>query len=176
MYFWLFYHLCPVIYARSYYFKNYEIRTLTLSLSLYIYIYIYICSSNKPTRVRSNFIEYPVQMAVPYPSKKPTKCSLRKAKAGNIHVSKNEIDNSLKVDQAVRVFVNVPGEQASVPGRVIPRTPKIVLDASLLITQHYKLIIKGKCSNPKKGVASFPTRRWSCYCKKILRVHNDYGH
>ena len=30
------------------------------------------------------------------------------------------------------------------PGRVIPKTQKMVLDATLLNTQHYKVRIKGK--------------------------------
>ena len=45
---------------------------------------------------------------------------------------------------AVRVFANGPGDLGSIPGRVIPKTQKMVLDASLLNTQHYKVRIKGK--------------------------------
>ena len=44
----------------------------------------------------------------------------------------------------VRVFANGPGDQDSIPGRVIPKTQKVVIDASLLNTQHYKVGIKGK--------------------------------
>ena len=44
----------------------------------------------------------------------------------------------------VRVFANGLGELGSIPGRVIPKTPKMVLDATLLNTQHYKVRIKGK--------------------------------
>ena len=44
---------------------------------------------------------------------------------------------------AVRVFANGPGDLGSIPGRVIPKTQKMVLDASLLNTQHYKVRIKG---------------------------------
>ena len=47
-------------------------------------------------------------------------------------------------DLAVRVFANGPGDMGSIPGRVIPKTQKMVLDASLLNTQHYKVRIKGK--------------------------------
>ena len=36
----------------------------------------------------------------------------------------------------VRVFANGPGDRGSIPGRVIPNTKKMVLDASLLNTQH----------------------------------------
>ena len=43
-----------------------------------------------------------------------------------------------------RVFANGPGDQGSIPGQVIPKTQKMVLDASLLNTQHYKVHIKGK--------------------------------
>ena len=37
-----------------------------------------------------------------------------------------------------------PGDQGSIPGRVIPKTQKMVLDAALLSTQNYKVRIKGK--------------------------------
>ena len=38
-----------------------------------------------------------------------------------------------------RVFANDPGDQGSIPGRVIPKTQKMALDAALLNTQHYKV-------------------------------------
>ena len=40
----------------------------------------------------------------------------------------------LDIGLAVRVFANGLG---SIPGRVIPKTQKMVLDSSLLNTQHY---------------------------------------
>ena len=43
----------------------------------------------------------------------------------------------------VRVFANGPGDLGSKPGRVIPKTQKMVLDASLLYTQHYKVTYQG---------------------------------
>ena len=45
---------------------------------------------------------------------------------------------------AVRVFTNGPGNRGSIPDQIIPKTQKMVLDATLLNTQHYKLRIKGK--------------------------------
>ena len=44
----------------------------------------------------------------------------------------------------VRVFTNGLGDLGSILGRVIPKTQKMVLDSSLLNTQHYKVRIKGK--------------------------------
>ena len=44
----------------------------------------------------------------------------------------------------VRVFTNGPGDRSSIPGRVILKTQKMVLDAFLLNTQPYKVRIKGK--------------------------------
>ena len=49
-----------------------------------------------------------------------------------------------------RVFVNGPGDQGSIPGRVIPKTQKLVLDAALLSTQHYKVRIKGKVQQSRE--------------------------
>ena len=43
-----------------------------------------------------------------------------------------------------RMFANGPGDRDSVPGRVIPKAQKMVLYASLINTQHYKIRIKGK--------------------------------
>ena len=39
----------------------------------------------------------------------------------------------------VRVFANGPRDLGSIPGRVIPKTQKMVLDVSLLNTQHYNI-------------------------------------
>ena len=46
--------------------------------------------------------------------------------------------------QAVKVFAKGPRDQSSIPGRVIPKTKKMVLDVSLINTQNYKVRIKGK--------------------------------
>ena len=43
-----------------------------------------------------------------------------------------------------RVFTNGPRDRGSIPGRVIPKTQKMVLNAALLSTQNYKVRIKSK--------------------------------
>ena len=43
-----------------------------------------------------------------------------------------------------RVFANGQVDRGSIVVQVIPKTQKIVLDAALLINQHYELGIKGK--------------------------------
>ena len=50
----------------------------------------------------------------------------------------------------VRVLANGPGDLGSILGRVIPKTQKMVLDATLLNTQHYKVRIKGKVEQSKE--------------------------
>ena len=62
-----------------------------------------------------------------------------------------------------KVFATGPGDRGSVLGRVIPKTLKMVLDASLLNTQQYKVRIKGKVEQSRKGVAPSPTPRFSSY-------------
>ena len=47
------------------------------------------------------------------------------------------------IGQVGTVFANGPGNRGSIPGRVISKTLKMVLDTSLLNTQHYKVRIKG---------------------------------
>ena len=54
-------------------------------------------------------------------------------------------------------------DQSSIPGRVISKTQNMVFNASLLNTQHYKVHIKGKWSNPVKGVMPSPTHQCNSY-------------
>ena len=57
-----------------------------------------------------------------------------------------------------RVFSNGPGDRDLIPGRVIPKTQKIVLDTALLNTQHYKVrvnIKKEAFGSPSTKVANF---------------------
>ena len=49
-----------------------------------------------------------------------------------------------------RVFANSPGDRGSIEGRVIPKTPKMVLDDASLNTQHYKVKIKGKVEQSRE--------------------------
>ena len=74
----------------------------------------------------------------------------------------------------VRVFSNGPGDLRSIPGRVIPKTLKMVLDASLLNTQHYKVRIKGKVEKSWERSSVLPYT-CSSYRKRCLRVTLDYG-
>ena len=68
----------------------------------------------------------------------------------------------------VRVFANGPGDLDSVTGQVIPKTQKMVLDASLLNTQHYKVLIKGKVEQSRERNSTLP---WcSSYRKGSLWV------
>ena len=57
---------------------------------------------------------------------------------------------------AVRVFANDPEDLGSIPGRVIPKTQKMVLDASLLNTQHCKGRIKGKVEQSRERSSALP--------------------
>ena len=81
----------------------------------------------------------------------------------------------ISIGLGVRVFANRPGDLGSIPGRVIPKTQKMVLDASLLNTQHYKVRIKGKVEQSREGVSPSPTPWCSSYRKGSLRVTLDYG-
>ena len=55
-----------------------------------------------------------------------------------------------------RVFASGPGDQGSIPGWVIPKTQKMVLDATLLNTQHYKVRIKGKVEQSRELSSALP--------------------
>ena len=67
----------------------------------------------------------------------------------------------------VWVFPNGQREMGSIPGRVIPKTQKMVLDAIFLDIQFYKVRIKGKVEQSRE--------RRSSYRKERLQVNPDYG-
>ena len=55
-----------------------------------------------------------------------------------------------------RVFANGPGDMGSFPGQVIPKTQNMVLDASLLKTQQYKVRIKSKVEQSRERSSALP--------------------
>ena len=55
-----------------------------------------------------------------------------------------------------RVFANGLGDRSLIPGRVIPKTQKMVLDAALLNTQHCNVVIKGKVEQSREWSSAFP--------------------
>ena len=55
-----------------------------------------------------------------------------------------------------RMFTNGPGDLGSIPGRVIPKTLKMILDTSLLNTQQYKVRIKGKVEQSRERSSALP--------------------
>ena len=68
---------------------------------------------------------------------------------------------TLSLYAEIQIFTNGPGDLGS-------KTLKMVLDTSLLNTQHYKVHSKGK-------VAQSPTIQCSSYCKGSLLVDLNYG-
>ena len=55
-----------------------------------------------------------------------------------------------------RVFVNGQGDWSSIPGQVIPKTQKMVLVATLLYIQNYKVGIKGKVEQSRERSSAPP--------------------
>ena len=56
----------------------------------------------------------------------------------------------------VRVFANGLWDLRSILGRVIPKKQKMVLDATLLNTQHYKIRIKDKLEQSREKSSALP--------------------
>ena len=75
----------------------------------------------------------------------------------------------------VRMFATGPRDQCSIPAQVIPKTEKMVLDASLLNAQQYKVRIKGNWSNPGKGVTPSTKPRYRSNRKGSLQILLDYS-
>ena len=76
----------------------------------------------------------------------------------------------LDIGIMVRVFANGLGDLGSIPGQVIPKTQKMVLDATLLNTQHYKVMIKGKIEQSRERSSALPYTS-----KRDLWATLDYG-
>ena len=55
-----------------------------------------------------------------------------------------------------RVFANGPGDLGSIPGCIIPKTLKMVLDISFLSTQQYNIRIMGKVEQSWERSSALP--------------------
>ena len=60
----------------------------------------------------------------------------------------------------IKVFANCLGDQGSIPGQVIPKTQKMVLDGALFSNQ---VRIKGKVEQSREWSSSLPTLWCSSY-------------
>ena len=68
-----------------------------------------------------------------------------------IHFAENQL-----IGLVGRVVASGPWELGSIPGRVIPKTLKMVIDTSLLNTQQYKVCINGKVEQSGERSSAFP--------------------
>ena len=77
-----------------------------------------------------------------------------------MHTHHNGTKNYIYVDWVIglmsRVFACGLGDRSSIPGGVIPKTQKMVLDAALLNTQYYKVRIKGKMEHSREWSSALP--------------------
>ena len=67
-----------------------------------------------------------------------------------------KVINNLLIGLVGRVFANSPGDLGSIPGHVIPKTLKMVLDTSWLNTQQYKVHIKSKVEQSRERSSALP--------------------
>ena len=63
---------------------------------------------------------------------------------------------SLSIGLVGRVFTNGPGLLGSIPGCIIPKTLKMLLDTELLNAQQYKVRIKGKVKKSNERSSALP--------------------
>ena len=54
------------------------------------------------------------------------------------------------------VFANGPGDRGLISGGVIPKTPKMVLNAPLIKTRRYKIRTKGKMEQSREWSSALP--------------------
>ena len=69
-----------------------------------------------------------------------------------------------------KVLANGPGDLGLIPGRVIPKSRKMVLDTALLNTQQYKVRIKGKVEQSRERSRAPSTSRCSSHWEGSLLV------
>ena len=55
-----------------------------------------------------------------------------------------------------RVFTNVLVDLGSIPGRVIPKALKMVIDTSMVDTQQYKVCIEGRVEQSRERSSALP--------------------
>ena len=67
-----------------------------------------------------------------------------------IFLKSQTIDKFIWFPYFLRVFAYGPEDLGSIPGCIIPKTLKIVLDTTLLNTQQYKVGIKSKVEQSRK--------------------------
>ena len=71
-----------------------------------------------------------------------------------------------------KVFASSPGDRGSIPGRVIPKTQKMILDAAFLNTQHYKVRIKGKVAQSREWSSAIPYIEKGAFRSPSTKVTN----
>ena len=71
----------------------------------------------------------------------------------------------------VRMFANGPGDLGSIPGRVTPKTKKMVLVTFLINTQHYKVQVSQSLERSSALHYTWCSsyRKWNC------GITLDYG-
>ena len=74
------------------------------------------------------------------------------------------------IDLVGSVFTIGPGDLGSIPGRIIPKTFKIVPDTSLHNTQQYKVRIKGKVEQSWEMNNALP---YTSVLHLLKREHSD---
>ena len=64
--------------------------------------------------------------------------------------------NTRRLASVISCFASGPRDLGSLPGRVIPKTLKMVLNISLFNTQQYKVRIKGKVEQSRERSSAIP--------------------
>ena len=136
-------------------FKKLKKKTKTPLVLVYIYIYIY---SHAARTDLTNSLSLSLSLSL---SRHPSLSSIT-----YIYIYR-------LIGLVGRMFANNPGDQGSIPGRVIPKTLKMILDTYLLSITRY--VSRVKWCNLGKGVSPSCTPRCSSYWKGSLRVALDYG-
>ena len=128
---------------------QYECQTARQNPGKYIYIYIYnspmnslyVTSLKTPEPVCSHITKWPQAIIF---------------NTNNSVQLQSFVHPQLNGFKVGRVFVNDPGDLGSIPGRIIPKTLKMVFDTSGLNTQQCKVRIKGKVEQSRKKRSALP--------------------
>ena len=73
-----------------------------------------------------------------------------------IQVTNLKINKLCTIGLVGRMFANGLWDRGSISGQVIPKTQKLVHDATLLNTKHYKVRIKGRVDQSRERSCGLP--------------------
>ena len=136
------------------------------------------CNQARPGFVVSS-CPHPAKITITPRAPPPPLWIVIKAKLQQVHKSsKRNVQQYWLFGLVGRVFANSPEDLGSIPGRIMPKIFKMVLDTSLLNTQQYKVCIKGKVEQSRERSSAYlsvvAVEKGACWSPSITVANFTY--